>query len=274
MPYQLGIPNALRRFGLTVEVVDGWGTRGWSGLNPTGSVSHWTASPGGPRPSLGICIYGRPDLDGPLCNVFLDRNGVAIVVAAGMANHAGPGGYNGMSGNDSVFGTECEGTIGGRDGTDFTDAQRVAYPKIVAAYHYLTKTSPLTHACGHSEWTNQKIDIGSYAPTLRRQAAAILAGGAIQEDDMKADERAALMAIKDRLEKIDKLAFNVNGGSGAESMRTVLDKMRRSTLSISKGVATLVGRDPHVIDAKALAAAIPDEIAGQVANELAKRLKQ
>ncbi|WP_134324722.1 peptidoglycan recognition protein family protein [Cumulibacter soli] len=273
MPYQLGLPNALMRFGLTVEVVDGWGTRGWSGLNPRGSVSHWTASPGGPRPSLGICIYGRPDLDGPLCNVFLDRAGVAIVVAAGMANHAGPGGYNGMSGNDSVFGTECEGTIGNRDGTDFTDAQRAAYPKVVAAYHYLTKTSPLTHACGHSEWTNQKIDVGTYAPTLRRQAAAILAGGAIQEDDMTPGQAKQLADIHERLAKLDKLAFNVNGGSGAEGLREVIGKMRTSTLSISKGVATLVGRDPHVIDAKAIAESIPDDIAAQVADELAKRLK-
>lgn len=175
MPYQLGLPNALTRFGLRVEVIDGWGTRGSSSFNPRGSVSHWTANGSSrDRPSLGVCINGRPGLPGPLCNVFTARSGVAVVVAAGRANHAGVGGWRGLSGNSSVFGTEVEGSIGGTFGTDFTQAQLDAYPRVVAAYHWLMQNDPLLWACGHSEWTTRKIDVGSYAPTLRRQAADLL----------------------------------------------------------------------------------------------------
>lgn len=186
-PYQLALPKALAKFGLRVKLVDGWADRGSSRFQPRGSVAHWTASAAGPRASLGVVTHGHPTLAGPLCNVYLDREGIAWVVAAGRANHAGLGGWNGLTGNSSVFGTECEGTAGGSyQGTDFTAAQLDAYPRIVAAYHHLTGTPIASHACGHSEWAPaRKIDVGAYMPTLRKQAAAIAASPIIEpEDDM------------------------------------------------------------------------------------------
>ena len=83
--------------------------RDYATFNPYGSVNHHTAGPRvGIAPSLGICINGRSGLPGPLCNVHQQRNDVVNVVAAGVANHAGRGGWQGMSGNQSVFGLEIE----------------------------------------------------------------------------------------------------------------------------------------------------------------------
>jgi hypothetical protein len=174
MPRQTGLPAALARFGLKVELSPGWETRGAATFNPRGAVSHWTAGPkkSTTRPSLNICINGRAGLPGPLCNVYLDRNGVAVVVAAGTANHAGVGGWKGLTGNSQVFGTEAE--CGGD--SDWTPAQRVAYPKVNAAYCWLGKFGA-DMVCGHNEWApTRKIDIRDWPMSaMRAQVAAILA---------------------------------------------------------------------------------------------------
>ena len=174
MPRQTGIPAALKKYGVKYETVPGWRTRGSSSFNPKGVVCHWTAGPRNAkgRPSLNVVTYGRPGLSGPLCQVYLDRNGVAVVVAAGRANHAGRGGYKGLSGNSSVFGIEAE--CGG-DG-DWTDAQRREYPKVVAALLSLTGRSE-KYVCGHNEWTTRKIDIRDWPMSkMRSEVKAVLAG--------------------------------------------------------------------------------------------------
>jgi hypothetical protein len=118
MGYDFGIADRLRGAGLRVVETDGWRSRGSASFNPHGSVNHHTA--GGSRgtaPSLGVVIYGRSDLSGPLCNVLQSReadgNDIFFVIAAGRANHAGTGGWRGLTGNSSVFGLEIEhiGTI-------------------------------------------------------------------------------------------------------------------------------------------------------------------
>src|SRR5215471_20712064 len=113
MPYDTGIANRLRNAGLTVVECSGWQSRGSSSFTPQGSVNHHTAgSANGATPSLNTCINGRPDLSGPLCNVMQSRepdgNDIAYVVAAGRANHAGSGGWRGLTGNSSVYGLEIE----------------------------------------------------------------------------------------------------------------------------------------------------------------------
>jgi hypothetical protein len=131
---RLSVPamiDAAHKYGLTVEVVPGAEFRGSSSFNPKVFVGHHTAgAKTGVRPSLNLCVHGRPDLDGPLCNWFLDRNGVAVIVAAGRANHAGAGGFRGVVGNSGAQGCEAE-SVG--DGNDWTAAQLDAYPRVVAA---------------------------------------------------------------------------------------------------------------------------------------------
>ncbi len=187
MSYALGLPAALARRGLTVETVPGWQTRSAGSFNPGGAVCHWTAGPKGSRsrPSLNVVTYGRPGLDGPLCNVYLDRRGVAVVVAAGRANHAGTGGWKGLAGNSAVFGTEAEAA--GAD--DWTDEMRWAYPRINAAYCDLGGFGP-EMVCGHSEWAGpRKTDINGWPMSqMRTDTAAVLAGGnPTLEDDMYDD---------------------------------------------------------------------------------------
>jgi N-acetylmuramoyl-L-alanine amidase len=176
MPFMTRIPSDLTRFGLKVELVPGWETRGSSAFAPACVVDHWTAGPRGTtgRPSLNVCINGRDGLPGPLCNVYLDRNGVCVVVAAGRANHAGTGGFRGLVGNSAAYGIEAE--CGG-DG-DWTPAQRATYPRLVAALLWgLSRDASWT--CGHNEWAStRKIDIRDWPMSaMRSQVAAIQAVG-------------------------------------------------------------------------------------------------
>lgn len=188
MAAQLGLPDALRRRGLVVEVVPGWETRSAGSFAPKGALCHWTAGPANSttRPSLNICVNGREGLPGPLCNVYLARDGVAVVVAAGRANHAGVGSWRGLTGNSAVFGTEAEAA----GPNDFTAAQRAAYPKVNAAYCDLGGFGP-EMVCGHSEWAGaRKTDINGYTmDQMRAQVAALLAGQTLApEDDMFSDQ--------------------------------------------------------------------------------------
>ncbi len=189
MPFQTGLPAALRARGLTVELVPGWETRGSSSFTPRGALAHWTAGPRGSktRPSLSICTNGRADLPGPLCHVYLDRNGVAVVVAAGRANHAGAGNWKGLTGNSQLFGTEAEAA--GAD--DFTAAQRAAYPKVNAAFCDLGKFGA-DMVAGHSEFAlpkGRKVDINGYTmDQMRAQVAALLTNQTPPEDDMQMAE--------------------------------------------------------------------------------------
>lgn len=175
MPRVIGLPATLATWGCPVELVAGYATRGSTTFSPRGSLSHWTAGPKtGDRPSLHICIHGRTDLPGPLCNVFLTRAGVAVVVAAGRPNHAGSGSWKGLAGNSAVFGTEAENSGGG----EWTAAQRVTYPRINAAFAMLGGfDAPM--CAGHSEWApTRKIDIRDYTmERMRREVAALLLEG-------------------------------------------------------------------------------------------------
>ena len=175
MARTIGLPATLAAWGCPVELVDGYATRGGADFTPRAAVSHWTAgSPTGDRGSLKVCIHGRPDLPGPLCNTFLTRAGVAIVVAAGKANHAGAGSWRGITGNSNVFGTEAENSGRG----EWTPAQRQAYPRINAAYCMLGGFSP-DLMCGHHEWApRRKQDIADYTmDRMRRETAALLLEG-------------------------------------------------------------------------------------------------
>ena len=166
MGYQTAIPAALAAHGLTVESVPGWQTRGSATFTPGGVVCHWTAGPRAAtgRPSLGVVTNGRAGLPGPLCNVYLDRQGVAVVVAAGRANHAGAGGWRNLAGNSTVFGIEAEAAGDG----DWTPAQRATYPHVVAALLDLIGRDA-SWACGHNEWApTRKIDIRDWDMTLMR----------------------------------------------------------------------------------------------------------
>lgn len=149
------IAQKLRGYGVNVVEVAGWQTRGSETFNPRGVVCHHTAGGPGEAPSLKICINGRSDLPGPLANIVLGRSGTAYVIAAGRANHAGTGGYRGLTGNSSVFGIEAENN---GIGEPWPAAQVDAYVKIVAALCDGANINA-DMVCGHKEWApSRKVD--------------------------------------------------------------------------------------------------------------------
>ena len=181
MGYDTGIAGRLRDYGVTVVEVDGWQSRGSSSFTPRGSVNHHTAGgANGATPSLNTCIYGRPDLSGPLCNVMQSRepnpaDDKAYVIAAGRANHAGDGGWKGLSGNSSVYGLEIEHT-----GTSsISEERRVIAATIHAAL--IDGTCGPDMVCQHFEWTSRKIDLATEVDVngWRQRVANALASGGI-----------------------------------------------------------------------------------------------
>lgn len=147
------LADVLRSAGLKVEETKGWKDRGRREASvPRGVLCHHTAGAlKGNAPSLGICINGRPDLEGPLCHLVLGRDGTYYVVAAGRANHAGLGNWRGVKdGNGSLIGIEADNT-GLANDNPWPAVQMEAYEKGVAA---LLKHigAPADMACGHLEY--------------------------------------------------------------------------------------------------------------------------
>lgn len=156
----IGIANRLREAGLKVVEIDGWQTRGSATFHPVGSVDHHTAGgASGNAPSLGICINGRADLSGPLCNVLIGRDNTCCVIAAGRANHAGAGGWQGLSGNSNMYGVERENR-----GTS-AEPWRADQTETAARCHaaLLGGRSGAKFCCEHKEW----------APTRKSDAHTI-----------------------------------------------------------------------------------------------------
>lgn len=148
----LDLPAILRRApGLVVVEEPGWQTRGHGGMTSVdGVVCHHTAGPAaGDAPSLGLIVRGRPDLSGPLGNLYLSRSGVVHVVAAGLAYHAGQVRSTSYT-NGRRIGIEAEAT--GRDGvpSDWPEAQVRAYALTCAALAYGYRF-PVREVLGHKE---------------------------------------------------------------------------------------------------------------------------
>jgi hypothetical protein len=180
MSRDTGIAQRLREAGLSVIECDGWQSRGSSDFSPRGSVDHHTAGPAtGNAPSLDVCINGRPDLSGPLCNVLQARDNTMYVVAAGRANHAGSGGWRGLSGNSSVFGIERENV--GTSAEPWRPDQFEAACQAHAAL--LRGKASADMLCRHHEWRAEKPDTHDVdGNELRARCAFYLGGGAPSPD--------------------------------------------------------------------------------------------
>jgi len=152
----LWLADSCRAWGLNVIECSGWKERGSQPFDPKGVICHHTAGAAkGDMPSLSVLINGRTGLAGPLCQVGLGRSGTVYIVAASRANHAGSGGWKGLSGNSSVLGIEAE-SVG--NGKDWTAAQLEAYPVLTACLLAGIGRSA-DWACGHREWApKRKID--------------------------------------------------------------------------------------------------------------------
>lgn len=146
------LPLVLRSASLQVVEESGWLTRGHGDMGIVlGVMLHHTAGPlAGDAPSLRTVIDGRPDLAGPLSQLFLARSGTWHVVAAGKAWHAGAGVWRGITeGNSHFIGVEAENT--GLANDPWPAAQLDSYVQGVAAI-LAHRHASSDMAVGHKEY--------------------------------------------------------------------------------------------------------------------------
>lgn len=165
------LPEVLTRAGLKVSLVPGWENRGNGDVGRIfGVLCHHTV---GARtqnmPSLNTLLNGRPArpasagrpaqrrLPGPLAHLGLARDGTYFVIAAGRANHAGPGqftfpdGTTVVNGNSNLIGIEGE-NAGEVNDLPWPAIQLEAYQRGVAAIlKHLGRGAGFCIA--HKEWT-------------------------------------------------------------------------------------------------------------------------
>jgi peptidoglycan hydrolase-like protein with peptidoglycan-binding domain len=179
------LPRVLLEAGLKVAEQPGWTTRGRGDVGTIrGVMCHHTAGPiTGNMPSLETLTSGRDDLPGPLCQLGLGRDGTFFVIAAGRANHAGVGNWQGFSsGNSSFIGIEAENT--GQSTGPLADSwppiQLDAYRRACAAILARIRAGAIM-CCGHKEYAlpiGRKPDPGFDMGEFRNQVAAVMAGSA------------------------------------------------------------------------------------------------
>lgn len=169
--------DAARLTGYPVVEVAGWRGRGHGGFRAIETVVlHHTADGPGNYPSLRVVRDGRADLAGPLANYGLARDGSILVIADGVAWHAGASEWAGFVDlNDEGIGIEAEskGTV-----DDWTTEQLDAYPRLVAAcLYYLHRDA--SRAAGHKEVcrpAGRKIDPAFIDLNAFRSRVAYLLG--------------------------------------------------------------------------------------------------
>ncbi|MGC4809001.1 N-acetylmuramoyl-L-alanine amidase [Micromonospora sp. DT228] len=175
--------DVLRAAGVQVVVEGDWLNRMRPGsFDPIGVLWHHTASTSSasnPHPALGICINGRSDLPGPLCQALVDYNGVFHVISAGRCNHAGVSGGSGPipagDGNTLMIGWEIDYNGVSQE---MTAAQYNA--SLAATAAVLTRLGRnSSYARGHRETsTTGKIDPSFIdLNVMRADVAARMAGG-------------------------------------------------------------------------------------------------
>ena len=175
--------DVLRAAGGQVVGVGDWLNRMRSGsFDPIGVLWHHTAatsSATNPHPALNICINGRSDLAGPLCQALVDYHGVFHVISAGRCNHAGTSGGSGPipagDGNTLMIGWEID--YNGVDQRMTTAQYNASIAATAAVLKRLGRDS--SYARGHRETsTTGKIDPSFIdLNTMRADVAAKMAGG-------------------------------------------------------------------------------------------------
>jgi N-acetyl-anhydromuramyl-L-alanine amidase AmpD len=173
----LWLAQALRAEGVKVVEVDGWKTRGQPMNPPKVVVAHHTATRATTSDAAVVRLLrvGRTDLPGPLCHVGLSRDGTAHLIAAGRANHAGTGGWQGVIGNANAFGIEA---FNNGAGEPWPQVQLDAYDRVCSAV-LRHEERDASWVCAHREWApGRKIDpTGIDMNLMRTRIQALLDGG-------------------------------------------------------------------------------------------------
>lgn len=303
------LAGILRSAGLRVQEQPGWQTRGHGGFKGVrGVLWHHTAGPkSGNYPSLNIVQNGRPGLEGPLANLGLARDGTWIVIAAGVAWHAGTGSYAGIPANEGnyyLIGVEAENT---GTGEPWSAAQLDAYRRGTAA---LLKAYGLRfdRCIGHKEWApGRKIDPYGLDMNAERQHVAnymktggvVSSPGGIEEmafNDSFTDWAGNKQTVKSWMDNVDKRIaqlYHIFLTPGSEPSRIPGDKNKTNLrdavmdstawTAISYGMIQELHRkvdelETGGVDVDAIASRVIErlgpQIADAVADKLAERLAQ
>jgi hypothetical protein len=168
MPYLTQLADVARRTGYPVTETPGWRSRG-HGPQPAvrGIVCHHT----GGRDDMYVVRDGRPDLDGPLSQIWLRRDGTIFIVASGRCWHNAPSTSADHTNSNSI-GIEAE-----NNGSEPWPAKQVdAYQRLCAE---LCREFglPASAVKGHKEVHSTKPDPHSISMTAFRAAVAELLEG-------------------------------------------------------------------------------------------------
>ncbi|MYR28622.1 MULTISPECIES: N-acetylmuramoyl-L-alanine amidase [unclassified Streptomyces] len=188
--------SALRAEGVTVVEHAGWRSHNRNAVGAWGPVNgvliHHTAG----TSSAALVYGGRADLPGPLAHTHLAKSGVATMMSAGRANHAGKAAKNSfdavvaeaathpkpsastgtVDGNTHFYGIEIENLGNGRDPYPAVQYEAaVRWAAAICRAHGWGANSVV----GHKETSVEgKIDPSFDMNTFRRDVAARLAGPA------------------------------------------------------------------------------------------------
>lgn len=163
--YLIGMADVIRAAGLEVVEVDGWqqrarGSGGYDGTAPWCVMWHHTASNTSPENDVGYICYGCPDA--PVANLYLARDGVVWVCAAGATNTNGQGGpfmtSSGVVPVDRMneYAVSIEAANDGL-GELWPRVQIDAYFRLSLALTNWLGLPP-DDVCTHAAWTTRKID--------------------------------------------------------------------------------------------------------------------
>lgn len=195
------LADVLRNRGLEVVEYAGWQARGRATMNPQGVVCHHTAGVRSDDEGYAkwLADVGRPPaVPPPLCQLFLAQDGRFWVLAAGKANHAGRGGWRGLTGNSSVIGIEAEAT--GYD--EWPQVQYDAYVEGVAAL-LLHLGRSVDWVCGHKEWApGRKPDPNFDMNEFRQRVAQAMVPSVPPPDRLTQDEVAWLRSLRANVEAV------------------------------------------------------------------------
>jgi hypothetical protein len=192
------VTEAVGRMGSAITYEPGWETRGFTGFYPAGHVTHHD---GVPFDAMRTVRDGRSDLPYLLGNWYLHRSGLLRALGAGVATHAGSGGWDGLRGNSQVWGLEVDHDGSGR----LAPAQERTLRRHHVALAVVDRI-PVRRLCSHHEWRPTgryaKWDLGINGRPMNMHAerlavAAQINGGDIVTPQDKADiaNQAAMLAV-------------------------------------------------------------------------------
>lgn len=218
------LADACRSTGLRVIEEPGWKTRGHSGLltRPEGIMCHHTAAKASayatnPYPSLSTVRDGRPDLDGPLAQLGLQRDLAVRVIAAGRCWHAGDV-FELWQSNDHAMGIEAE-----HDGISAWPGDLYdAYVQLVAGLSEWYQV-PLAHVVGHKE---------AAKPKGRKTDPNFAMGGFRTAVAIYEQKEISMADAADILNRLDQLEASLYAGPRYQALQTSINAVGTAVAAV------------------------------------------